>query len=159
MSTKRFFPSLAYFFWIVLNVRAAFFKTPGHWASFSRWTFREYFSERRELKNVQLWIKCCAHHCQFQVSQPIRVEAGRDYWLYYGWTTMEKLILLVSEYLFSLLDRIEITPYYSRSIQVELGKVEGFWSATTPNTSHYFYSTFVLLFGKLWCVFFVLMFM
>ncbi len=94
MSTKAFFSRG----WRIFSQweRRVFLKRQECWASFSRWAFRRFFSWGRELKNVQLWIKRCAHHYHFLVSQPIRVEEGQGYRLYYGRTTMEKLILLVS---------------------------------------------------------------
>ncbi len=89
-----------------------FFQTPGACRASAGHLFHaeRFFSRRRELKNVQLWIKRYAHHGHFLVSEPIRVEEGRDYRLYHSRTTMEKLILLVSEYLFSSLDQIAGLP-------------------------------------------------
>ncbi len=88
---------------IVLNGHHVFFKCQCR-VSFSCWVFRHFFCAE------SYWLKRCTHRCHFLVSQPIRVEEGRDYRLYYGWTTMEKLILLVSEYLFSLLAQIAGLP-------------------------------------------------
>ncbi len=66
-------------FSIVLNGSTAFFKTPGACRALSVFfaltlSVRAFFSRRRE-KNVQLWIKRCAHQCHFLV-KPTNQSGG-----------------------------------------------------------------------------------
>ncbi len=67
---------------------------PRLWSRRAHWPLFCFFLVFYEFKNVQLWVKCNAYHCQFLPSRPITVEEGRNkhrqLQLYNNWTTMAK---------------------------------------------------------------------